>query len=126
MEANTCSSESFLARPQTRLARPQTRLARPQTRTRPQARSRIRWDRVALVIALLTGMAGAVGRAAADAPGDRAERYVVRPGDTLWDIARARVGLEGDPRPLIADIREANQLGTAVLPAGRVLVLPGV
>jgi nucleoid-associated protein YgaU len=79
---------------------------------------------VALVIALLGGMVGAVGRAAADGPGEATTRYVVRAGDTLWDIARARVGLEGDPRPLVADIREANGLGVSVLRTGDVLVLP--
>lgn len=50
--------------------------------------------------------------------------YRVRAGDTLWDIARGRVGPEGDPRPLVADIREANALGTAPLEPGQSLVLP--
>ena len=76
-------------------------------------------------MALLAGMAGAVGRAAADDPGGRTERYVVRAGDTLWDIARARVGKAGDPRPMVADIREANGLGTAFLRSGQVLLVPG-
>jgi nucleoid-associated protein YgaU len=103
VKANTCSSGS---------------------QTRPQPRSRVRWDRVALLIALVAGTVGVVGRAAADGPGEDMTRYVVRAGDTLWDLARARVGFEGDPRPLVADIREANELGTRVLRAGEVLMLP--
>jgi hypothetical protein len=52
------------------------------------------------------------------------ERYRVRTGDTLWAIARREVGPEGDPRPLISDIRALNNLSTAVLRPGRVLALP--
>lgn len=54
---------------------------------------------------------------------DRVVR-VVRPGDTLWGIARALVGPEGDPRPTVDAIREANHLGSRALPAGTRLVLP--
>jgi nucleoid-associated protein YgaU len=79
---------------------------------------------VALLAALLVGSAGAVGRATAGAADARTERYVVQSGDTLWDIARARVGSEGDPRPMVANIREANGLGTAALRSGEVLLLP--
>lgn len=50
--------------------------------------------------------------------------HVVRPGDTLWGIAREIVGPEGDPRPLVADLREANGLGARPLPAGARLTLP--
>ncbi|MGH2654229.1 MAG: LysM peptidoglycan-binding domain-containing protein [Actinomycetota bacterium] len=56
-----------------------------------------------------------------NAPGGR---YVVRPGDTLWEIARALVGPEGDPRPVVEDLRDANGLGTAILQPGTSLVLP--
>lgn len=110
MEANTCSSGPEQARP-----------AKARVRRLP---GRVRWDRVALLAALLVGSAGAVGRAAAGAADGGTERYVVQAGDTLWDIARALVGPEGDPRPVVADIREANGLGTAVLRSGEVLRLP--
>jgi nucleoid-associated protein YgaU len=49
---------------------------------------------------------------------------VIRAGDTVWDIARERVGPEGDPRPLVAAIREANELGTGALLAGQRIILP--
>jgi nucleoid-associated protein YgaU len=110
MEANTCSSGP-------------ERLRQAPARV-PSGPERVRWDRVALLAALLVGSAGAVGRAAAGATDGRTERYVVQSGDTLWDIARARVGPEGDPRTMVADIREANGLGTAVLRSGEVLRLP--
>ena len=50
--------------------------------------------------------------------------YRVRPGDTLWDLARRQVGPEGNPRPLIADIRAVNDLSSPALHPGQVLVVP--
>jgi nucleoid-associated protein YgaU len=51
-------------------------------------------------------------------------RYVVRHGDTLWEIARRIVGPEGDPRPVIESIERANGLGGALIVSGQVLLLP--
>ena len=51
-------------------------------------------------------------------------RHLVHPGDTLWDIARARVGVAGDPRPMVEALREANDLGTTPLRAGDLLLIP--
>jgi nucleoid-associated protein YgaU len=82
------------------------------------------------------GLAGAVvlpsGRAAlgsgADGPTGPSrpvERHVIRPGETLWEIARSEVGDEGDPRPLIERIRKVNGLTPAdVLLPGISLVVP--
>jgi LysM repeat protein len=50
--------------------------------------------------------------------------YRVRPGDTLWELARRQVGPEGDPRPLIADIRALNDLSSPALRPGQVLAVP--
>ncbi len=50
------------------------------------------------------------------------ERYVVRPGDTLWELAAERYG--GDPREGVWRIRERNGLGATTLPAGTILYLP--
>jgi nucleoid-associated protein YgaU len=52
------------------------------------------------------------------------ERYVVQSGDTLWGIARLQVGPNGDPRPVIEDIRQANQLRGPALTPGAKLILP--
>lgn len=49
---------------------------------------------------------------------------MVQPGDTLWELARVRLGPQGDPRPLVAEIREVNRLGAGPLQAGRILLLP--
>lgn len=50
--------------------------------------------------------------------------YRVRPGDTLWELARRQVGPEGDPRPLIADIRALNDLSSPALRPGQLLAVP--
>jgi LysM repeat protein len=77
------------------------------------------------LVAIVAGLVLAGGRALGDSdPVPAAERYRVRSGDTLWAIARREVGPEGDPRPLIADIREANGLATSALRPGQVLALP--
>jgi hypothetical protein len=80
--------------------------------------------------ALVGSLVMATGRAA-QGGGGRAEgaatvragapeaRLVVRPGDTLWEIARTVVGPAGDPRPVVQQIREANGL------APRETLLPG-
>jgi nucleoid-associated protein YgaU len=50
------------------------------------------------------------------------ERYVVRPGDTLWELAAAR--FDGDPRAGIWRICERNGLAGVTLEPGEVLYLP--
>ena len=50
-------------------------------------------------------------------------RYVVQPGDTLWEVASARY--DGDPRAAIWRIKERNGLETSALVPGAVLHLPG-
>lgn len=50
------------------------------------------------------------------------ERYLVRPGDTLWGLASDRYG--GDPREGVWRIRERNGLGASVLQPGTILYLP--
>lgn len=50
--------------------------------------------------------------------------YRVRPGDTLWDIAREH-GPEGrDVRAIVATIERINELDGEMLQAGHVLELP--
>lgn len=78
-------------------------------------------------LVLATGRVALGGGSGADEAVQRptADRHVVRAGETLWEIARAIVGPEGDPRPVVEGIREANALDPAepLLP-GVSLVLP--
>jgi Tfp pilus assembly protein FimV len=91
-------------------------------------RTRVRLGRTTAVIGAALSVAVLAGNAAGSEPGGPAgppePRYVVRPGDTLWEIARSNVGPEGDPRPLVQAIREANGLGPGALQAGSRIVVP--
>ena len=50
--------------------------------------------------------------------------YRVRPGDTLWDIAREHGPHGRDVRSIVATIERINGLDGGVLQAGHVLELP--
>jgi LysM repeat protein len=50
------------------------------------------------------------------------QRYVVKPGDTLWTIAVKHYA--GDPRDAVYRIGRRNHLGGSVLAVGQRLVLP--
>jgi nucleoid-associated protein YgaU len=72
------------------------------------------------LLTLVCTLALAVPRPSSGAPAE--ERYVVRSGDTLWELASARFG--GDPREGVWRIRERNRLRAADLRPGMVLFLP--
>ena len=114
MEANMCSNE----------LEPRT----PVRHTRIVTRTRVRWDRVAALSAVVLLVLSLGGRALGGSPEPGEERtrphILVEPGETLWSIARARIGSEGDPRPYIQEIRELNGMATSELSAGEVLSLP--
>ena len=93
------------------------------------SRTRVRVTRIAVIAVAVAGTALLAGRAAgsqeATAVPRGTTRHLVKSGDTLWEIARARVGAEADPRPLVAAIEDLNGLDGAELRAGqRVLVPP--
>lgn len=77
-----------------------------------------RW--ILLLLVLAVGLALAVPRPSSGARGE--QRYVVQPGDTLWELAVQRFG--GDPRKGVWEIRERNGLAGAALEPGMVLYLP--
>jgi len=79
----------------------------------------------AATLAIAWGVvAGPVGRAVElrHAPA-AAESYVVRPGDTLWSIAR-RLAPSEDPRPLVDAIAAANHVDGGWIVPGQALVVP--
>lgn len=92
-------------------------------------RTGVRRRRLAVLAALVGAVILMAGRAAGGPPGTAGaptpvERYVVRSGDTLWEIARTRVGASEDPRPFIEEIRRLSGLGASSLRTGQVLLVP--
>jgi LysM repeat protein len=83
-----------------------------------------------MALVVVTSSALVVAGRAASPPGKGAggfrpaRSYVVRPGDTLWGIARRQVGPRADPRPAVDLLARANHLADARLVPGQVLVLP--
>jgi hypothetical protein len=60
----------------------------------------------------------------AEAPlAPRGATYVVRSGDTLWDIAEAVAPAE-DPRAVVARIVAANAIGAGDVVPGQALIVP--
>lgn len=94
-------------------------------------RTRVRRRRlVALSIALgvvgvlsgpVANAVGVGGGAEADPPGT----YVVRPGDTLWSIAR-RSFPSADPRLVVGAIASANRVDPGALVPGQELSVPAI
>jgi nucleoid-associated protein YgaU len=78
----------------------------------------LRWYLLPLALAAMLSLT--VPRPSSGAAGE--VRYVVRPGDTLWELAAKRFG--GDPREGVWRIRERNELSGAPLQPGLVLYLP--
>lgn len=77
---------------------------------------------MAVLVSTLWAAGRAVGGSQTE-PGP-VRHHVVAQGETLWEIARDLVGPEGDPRPVVEAIRDANGMGTTLLVEGQTLVLP--
>lgn len=75
-----------------------------------------------LFLVMATGqMADASGAASVKPVG--ASSVVVQAGDTLWAIAQ-EVAPDRDPRSVVGQIRELNDLGTRSIVPGQTLLLP--
>jgi hypothetical protein len=72
-----------------------------------------------VLLALLGALLLAAARPSSGSAAE--ERYVVRAGDTLWELAAERYA--GDPREGVWQIRERNDLRGA-LAVGTILYLP--
>jgi hypothetical protein len=73
-----------------------------------------------VVIGLGLALAFSSPRAAGGS--EPAGRYVVKPGDTLWEIAADRY--DGDPRDAVWRLQERNDLTSPALVPGMILYLP--
>ncbi len=80
-----------------------------------------------LALAILVVVMSLPAAAAAMRPAPHREpsaiTYVVRPGDTLWEIAE-RVGGQRDPREVVTSIAEANRVDPGSVEPGQVLTVP--
>ena len=74
-----------------------------------------------LGIVVTAPVAGALSRHR-DAP-PPARSYVVRPGDTVWSIAR-RMAEGGDPRDLVDAIAARNGIDPGAIVPGETLLIP--
>lgn len=79
---------------------------------------------VSILTPAVTGLASAIEPAPATAPvSAQVEQVTVLPGQTLWEIARQQRP-EDDPRDVVVDIRNLNNLPDSRVMAGQQLVLP--
>lgn len=76
--------------------------------------------RVLLVLLLAALVVAVAARQSSGAAHE--QRYVVRPGDSLWSIATAHYA--GDPREGVWKIETRNGLSDATIQPGERLVLP--
>jgi LysM repeat protein len=72
-----------------------------------------------LAVAVLFLWALFAGEGGANGP---ERHYRVKAGDTLWSIAERAYA--GDPREGVWELRERNELASATIVPGQVLVLP--
>lgn len=81
---------------------------------------------VALVAVLLAPFAtwGATAVASAPGAGTEVRVHAVQQGDTLWDFAAQLAAPGEDLRPVVSRIKDLNDLDTASLRVGQVLLLP--
>jgi len=90
-------------------------------------RTRVRWARVAALGLAALALMGVAGRAAASggsaAAHEKTSAYVVRSGDTLWQIATHILGPTAHPRPLVDAIGSLNGTTGALVP-GQILRIP--
>ncbi len=94
-------------------------------RTRVRRRRLVALTMAIGVVGVLSGpVANAVG-VGGGAEAGSAGTYVVRPGDTLWSIAR-RSSPSVDPRLVVGAIASANQVDPGALVPGQELSIPAI
>lgn len=73
------------------------------------------------VVVVAVALAFSSARAAGGSP-EAGARHVVKPGDTLWEIASDHY--DGDPRSAVWRIQQRNGLTSGALAPGMTLYLP--
>lgn len=79
---------------------------------------------IAVLVAAAVGFAGGRADAASTQPQGPVVEVVVAPGDTLWGLAGRVLEAGEDRRDVISRIQRLNDMPTAELVAGTVLLLP--
>ena len=81
---------------------------------------------IAVVAVLLLASAVAAGASAGVGPDDgtATATYTVRPGDTLWDVARSHTAPGHDVRRTVFEIQARSGLAGSLIRPGDVLVVP--
>jgi hypothetical protein len=92
----------------------------PMTRTRVRRR-RVTLSLVAMGLAIVCVRATPGSAEPSSAPATGANRYVVRPGDTLWSIAR-RLDPSEDPRRVVDALEQAGLDPDHLVPGQAVVV----
>lgn len=90
---------------------------------RTHVRRRRRGGALVVGVALSIAPLASRGALAAGATPEASHTYVVRAGDTVWDIAAAE-SEERDPRPLVDAIVALNGLEDASVRPGQRLLVP--
>lgn len=105
------------------------RTARADSAVRPSGLHLTRRGRLVVLLLAVTIVLGATFAATrADAGGPVSapvvERYVVAPGDTLWEIAVGLAKPGEDLRDVVREVQLLNKLPSAGLTAGQAILLP--
>ncbi len=103
--------------------RPRSRAGRRQLRRRRLA-GLLRFVVFLLLIFIAVWAGVRVAHAGTDASVYTGHEYVVRSGDTLWDIAAREYGAGADLRRAVFEIGEANHLDESSVQPGEHLTLP--
>lgn len=100
-----------------------------QTVPKPRRVRRIRWQRFGLVLVLCAVLIACLFVVLSQLRPARAAgplvEITVATGDTLWGLAQRYADPGRDLRASVAEIIRINQLATAELQPGQVLLLPG-
>lgn len=113
------STEAAFAEPAQRVSAPKLRLTR---------RGRTVFGTLATVLvigvlAVIAMFSGAQAVATAEAGGAEFGYVIVQPGGSLWELA-SELDADADPRDLVAEIVQLNQLESSAVQAGEPIAVP--